>query len=338
MGTLTGAGTISANGGMGNGSGLYGGGGGGGGRIAIQYNMDLFFGLTTSRGGSGCAWGGAGTIYRKANSTALGQVLADNGGQAGTNTSWASTSIIDLTVRGGAVVSPPSSQTIGTLLVAPNGWLSVANQILPVTGNATIQAGGGVLADGKGYGRTRHGSGQVLLGKFRGDRRRGRLWRLRAAGSVSSGYSAYGGMTYGSLTAPVDLGSGGGGYYGTSGSSALGGAGGGAVRLYVTGVLQVDGRISAAGGAGSGPSAGGGSGGTVSLTAGTLAGSGVFPPTAAWAIPWAAVAVVDALPSYMESMTSSGWFPLTAVAAMPWAARGPSTPRPIAKPGATCRG
>ncbi len=277
VGTLTGAGTISANGGMGNGSGLYGGGGGGGGRIAIQYNMDLFFGLTTSRGGSGCAWGGAGTIYRKANSTALGQVLADNGGQAGTNTSWASTSIIDLTVRGGAVVSPPSSQTIGTLLVAPNGWLSVANQILTVTGNATIQAGGGILADGKGNpggqgtgaGRYYPGSSGVIGGG-------GGYGGYGAAGSVASGYSAYGGITYGSLTAPVDLGSGGGGYYGTSGSSALGGAGGGAIRLNVTGVLQVDGRISAAGGAGSGPSAGGGSGGTVSLTAGTLAGSGVI--------------------------------------------------------------
>ena len=55
-GTLTGAGTISANGGTGNGFGLTGGGGGGGGRIALQYGVNLFFGTTTSQGGSGSAW------------------------------------------------------------------------------------------------------------------------------------------------------------------------------------------------------------------------------------------------------------------------------------------
>ncbi len=86
VGTLAGAGTISANGGMGNGFGLWGGGGGGGGRIAIQYGVNLFFGTTSARGGSGSAWGGAGTIYTKANSQSWGQVLVDNGGQAGTNT------------------------------------------------------------------------------------------------------------------------------------------------------------------------------------------------------------------------------------------------------------
>ena len=110
VGTLTGAGTISANGGMGSGFGLYGGGGGGGGRIAVQYGMDLFFGVTSARGGSGSAWGGAGTIYTKANSQSWGQVVADNGGQAGTNTTWTSSGTLDLTVRNGAVVSPPSSQ------------------------------------------------------------------------------------------------------------------------------------------------------------------------------------------------------------------------------------
>ena len=89
-GTLTGAGTISANGGMGNGFGLTGGGGGGGGRIAIQYGVNLFFGVTTAQGGSGSAWGGAGTIYTIANSQSWGQVLVDNGGQSGTNTSWSS--------------------------------------------------------------------------------------------------------------------------------------------------------------------------------------------------------------------------------------------------------
>jgi hypothetical protein len=273
VGTLAGGGAISANGGMGNGFSLTGGGGGGGGRIAVQYGVNLFFGTTTSLGGSGSAWGGAGTIYTIANGQSYGQVLVDNGGQSGTNTSWSLMGTMDLTVQGGAVVSPPSSQTIGTLLVAPNGRVSVVNQVLTVTGNATIQAGGGIIADSTGNpGGVGSGAGRSVStpsGYIGGG---GGYGGFGAAGGAPSGYSAYGGSTYGLLTAPVDLGSGGGSYS----TSAIGGAGGGAIRLNVTGVLQIDGRISAAGGPGATPSAGGGSGGTVSLTAGTLSGSGVI--------------------------------------------------------------
>ena len=88
VGTLAGSGTISADGGMGNGVGLGGGGGGGGGRIAVQYGVNLFFGAITALGGSGAGVGGAGTVYTKANSQPWGLVVADNGGQAGTNTTW----------------------------------------------------------------------------------------------------------------------------------------------------------------------------------------------------------------------------------------------------------
>jgi hypothetical protein len=223
-------------------------------------------------GGGGYAWGGAGTVYTKANSQSWGQVLVDNGGRAGTNTTWASSGTIDLTVTGAAVVSPPlGSQAFGNLLVASNGWLSVSTQILTVSSNATIRAGGGILADrtgnaaGLGTGAGKYvstSSGYVGGG--------GGYGGYGAAGGAPSGYLAYGGSPYGSVTTPVDLGSGGGNYA----PSAIGGAGGGAVRLSVTGLLQVDGLISAAGGPGITPSAGGGSGGTISLTAGTFAGSG----------------------------------------------------------------
>jgi hypothetical protein len=273
VGTLTGAGTLSANGGMGNGFGLTGGGSGGGGRIAIQYGLNLFFGVISARGGSGSAWGGAGTVYTKASSQSSGLVLADNGGQSGTNTSWSSTDTIDLIVKGGAVVSPPTSQTIGTLLVASNGWLSVSNQILTVTNNAAIQAGGGIIADTKGNAPgLGTGAGRFInnsLGYIGGG---GGYGGCGAAGGAPPAYSAYGGSPYGSLTAPVDLGSGGGSYS----TYMTGGSGGGLVRLNVTGVLQVDGTISAAGGAATTPSGGGGSGGGINLTVGTLAGSGVI--------------------------------------------------------------
>jgi len=41
-----------------------------------------------ARGGGG-AIGGAGTIFTKANNQLVGQVIADNGGQSGTNTAVA---------------------------------------------------------------------------------------------------------------------------------------------------------------------------------------------------------------------------------------------------------
>ena len=272
-GTLAGAGTISANGGPGNGFGLTGGGGGGGGRIAIQYGTYLFFGVASARGGSGAGWGGAGTIFTVANNQPYGQLLVDNGGQSGTNTSWSQLGTVDLTVKGGAVVTPPSSQTIGTLLVASSGWVSVANLLLTVTGNATIQAGGGIIADGTGnQAGVGPGAGRYVStssGYFGGG---GGYGGYGAAGGAPAGYLAYGGNGYGSLTTPAEPGSGGGNYS----TYAKGGAGGGAIRLNVTGVLLVDGRISAAGGPATSPSAGGGSGGSINLSAGTLAGSGII--------------------------------------------------------------
>src|ERR1019366_5823089 len=244
-----------------------------GGRVAIQYAVNLFFGATTARGGGGAAWGGAGTIYSKPNNQSWGLVLVDNGGQSGTNTSWSSIGTIDLTVQGGAVVTPPSSQTIGTLLVASNGWVSIANQSLTVSGNATVQAGGGIIADRTGYAAgSGTGAGAYYSGPsgyIGGGAGYGGYGGL---GAPVSQYSTYGGNIYGAVAAPTDQGSGGGSYY----TPGQGGAGGGAIRLTVTGMLQVDGRISAAGGAAISASGGGGSGGSIYLTVGTLAGSGTI--------------------------------------------------------------
>jgi hypothetical protein len=235
--------------------------------------MNLFFGATTARGGSGAAWGGAGTIYSKPNNQSWGLVLVDNGGQSGTNTSWSSIGTIDLTVQGGAVVTPPSSQTIGTLLVASNGWVSIANQSLTVSGNATVQAGGGIIADRTGYAAgSGTGAGAYYSGSSGYVGGGAGYGGYGGPGAPVSQYSTYGGNIYGALAAPTDLGSGGGSYY----SPGIGGAGGGAIRLTVMGVLQVDGRISVAGGGAMSASGGGGSGGSIYLTVGTLAGSGVI--------------------------------------------------------------
>ena len=162
VGTLTGAGTSPPMAAMGNGFGLTGGGGGGGGRIAIQYGMNLFFGASTARGGSGSAWGGAGTIYTKANSQSWGQVLVDNGGQAGANTSWLPMGTVDLTVKGGAAVVPPKRA---------DDW-HVAGRLQRVADREQPSldgdrqrhgpGGGGIIADSAGYAASvRPGSGEV---------------------------------------------------------------------------------------------------------------------------------------------------------------------------------
>ncbi|MCK5487398.1 MAG: hypothetical protein KAI86_14375, partial [Desulfobacterales bacterium] len=77
-GTFTGAGTISANGGTGDGTS----GGGGGGRIAVHYTTNsssvayqAYGGLA---GGSALRMGGAGTIYTKAAAAANGDLTIDN--------------------------------------------------------------------------------------------------------------------------------------------------------------------------------------------------------------------------------------------------------------------
>ena len=239
------------------------GGGGGGGRFAIVYGSYDFAGVVTAYGGGGYATGGAGTIYAKASDQSpFGQVVVDNGGQAGTNTTFGSENpgMVDLTVKNGAVFSPPSFQMIGSLLVASNGWVTVAYQALTVTGNATIQAGGGIIADSGGYATAQareRGSIPVAIRVIAVAGVVMAVMEARAAHwQVTSPMAA---IRTGSVITPVDLGSGG----GTYNTIVIGGAGGGVVSLKVTGVLQMNGRISATGGAGITPGGGGGSGGAV---------------------------------------------------------------------------
>ena len=92
-------------------------------------------------------------------------------------------------------------------------------------------------------------------------------------GGMSSS-NALGGTGYGSLTQPVDLGSGGG--YGAAGSGAVGGSGGGAVKIVASGDLILDGLISANGADATNSRSGGGSGGSIWLSARTITGAGVL--------------------------------------------------------------
>jgi hypothetical protein len=265
---MSGSGAISAQGGSGE---PTHGGGGGGGRIAIQSDVNTFAGLLAAYGGAGAMTGGAGTVYTELTGQ-NGLLVFDNAGHAGTNSLVAiSSSSIDVLIRGNAAVIPSGAWTIGNLTIASNGLLLVSSVLSPLnltsSGNVTIQAGGSLLADNAGYaagagighGYNYYGTGYPCGGGGHG-----------GGGANGSLTNTSGGTTYGSQTSPTTFGSGGGYFYAYS----VGGAGGGAIQLNVSGILQVDGHISANGGNGSGTGGGGGSGGSVWLTTGTLIGSG----------------------------------------------------------------
>ena len=189
----------------------------------------------------------------------------------------------DLTIKGGAVVaaSTYNSPSIGTLVVGSNGWLVLASSqgysapALSVSGNATIQAGGGINADGMGNASgTGTGAGRSYMA--------GTPYGYVGGGGGYGGYGAsgggttlaYGGITYGSVTAPVDMGSGGGGYTGTQVPPAAGGAGGGPRSSHCNGSFAGGRNALGAGSARDWPERGRRIGGSIYLTVGTLAGSG----------------------------------------------------------------
>jgi hypothetical protein len=264
-GTLAGNGIISANGGTGN----VVGGGGSGGRVHLQYGVNAFQGGVTAYGGGGYAWGGAGTIYTAANGQTTGQVLVDNGGHSGTNTLlFPFSPAFDLSVRGGAVASPSASYLVlSNLFVTSGGVFTVqakqTNVTVAVWRSVTVDASSAISLDGKGSAAgTGLGAGQTTnsIGSGAG---------FGGVGGASSLLA--GGGTYGSVQQPIDFGSGGGLGYGTA---SAGSEGGGAIRLSVGGMFTLNGRLSAAGNPGMQDDAGGGSGGSLWLTAGTLAGWG----------------------------------------------------------------
>jgi hypothetical protein len=266
---LTGTGSISANGGAGE---PNDGGGGGGGRIALRCSTNQFAGIVMAHGGAGATAGGAGTIFTSTNNGINGLILADNGGQSGTNTLLSSSGPYDLTISGGAVVHPASQlYSFSRLLIRSNSFLTHIPMSGPLnmtfTGGAVIESGGGINTDSKGS-NAGLGAGQVQV----------YLSTYVGSGAGNGGYggsaitNAVGGNAMGSMTTPVEVGSGGGDRL----PHGLGSHGGGAIHLTITGTLLLNGRISADGAAGIGPGSGGGSGGSIWVVTGTLAGSGAF--------------------------------------------------------------
>jgi hypothetical protein len=257
-GTIAGFGGFTANGTLGPHN------AGGGGRVSITYTIDGGFNrvaVTANAGGAGAT---AGSVY-----------LLENGVNLYVPTALAlppetHASYTNVTVYSGATLSlgGGASLTIsGTLYVthdstilvqATNNTAQVAGMWQGTGGTITthtllLDTGSRITADGQGY--------ATFLGPGGGD------FYMKGGtygGSGSNNTTA----PYGSYLTPIDLGSGGGAAGGTS-------AGGGAIRLIVTGILTNHGTISADGGT-SGTVKGGGAGGSLYITAGTMAGTGWF--------------------------------------------------------------
>ncbi|MEO6922243.1 MAG: hypothetical protein ABI142_00300, partial [Bryocella sp.] len=198
-----------------------------------------------------------------------------------TNTTWATGtySLTSLAVQGGAVLKVSGGSTVtvsGAVAVTANSSivLQSINNTAQVSGSwqgagvtlnagsVEVDAGSSINANGQGY-VANAGPGAAPGGSSAGGSYGGK-------GGTGAGTAAV--AIYGSLTAPVDLGSGG----GSRCCGAVPGAGGGAVILVVSGTLTNNGIISANGVSVVGLQAGAGSGGTVSVTTAGLVGSGVF--------------------------------------------------------------
>ena len=220
-GTLAGAGLITANGGSGH---PGAGGGGGGGRIAVYFGAStLPVANIQAYGQAGNVRGGAGTVYRLQTGQTRGKIYIDNGDQVGENTAFYGDTTLDADVvvsRQGRLGPghydelPLHLTVTGDVMIDPNGYIEGNGRGSPAgQGTGAGHNASSANAGGAGYGG--------------------------AGGNASGASGGAGGPTYGSITEPVDLGSGGGNV--TNGS--LGGAGGGVLRLTVLGTLTVDGTI-----------------------------------------------------------------------------------------------
>jgi hypothetical protein len=258
--TLAGSGSITADGGFGYASE---GGGGAGGRIALDldWNNRTFVGTIRAKGGTGWQAGHHGTIWVPAdkwdelwNSTyhVNGSIALAPNSDADVPAEY---SFVDLIIDGGHTLECQADNDGDPV----NGSGVIINAT-----NINIAATAAISADGLGF-RSNEGPG---VGEYANDQGSGGSH----GGIGGDGIAAAHGSTYGSVSAPTALGSG--GAYNWSGRTTLGGTGAGAIKLNVTDTLTVDGTVSADGGRYIGGRTGGGSGGSVWIDALTLAGSG----------------------------------------------------------------
>ncbi len=159
--------------------------------------------------------------------------------------------------------------TNGVISHAPNGTAEVYRLAMEVGGDLTVAAGGAIDVTGKGYAKS--------SGPGRGNGSNNNSLPGASHGGLAAEWTspwAYW-VTYGSVTAPTNLGSGG---LGAAFNSGITRGGGGAAEIRVGGATHLAGSILAKGY----PSGGlaGNAGGSVFLTTGTLDGNGTIDASA----------------------------------------------------------
>ena len=251
--------------------------GGGGGRVSIRLtsgDFSSFSGDIRAYGGDNTgtlrADGGAGTVYLETPTTR--ELLIENPGRNGyqyeTYTTFpAGVNTLDLTkltVRNGGVLIMREPLDImggslevlsgGTITNPPNpsdSDIEVYKVNISMDGDFTLASGGTINVSGRGF-APRHGPGYLEP-------------YYNQAGYLVSGAGSHGGqghpegVTYGSITAPINLG---------SGSNWV--SGGGAVILDVGGHSTIDGAITANGRSNNHS----GAGGSIYIRSGTISGTG----------------------------------------------------------------
>jgi PKD repeat protein len=162
-------------------------------------------------------------------------------------------------------------QDRGTLtLPAAFATNQMSNRVWVVCSDFTIDPGGRILADARGY-LTENGPGRGY--------KHASFWGCGGGGyGGKGGFGQWGGggITNGSMNAPVDPGSGGGG---VEGASMAGGNGGGAVRIEADGKVTVNGTVTANGANAVRPGnmgGGGGAGGGIYITCSSFSGTGIL--------------------------------------------------------------
>ncbi len=282
-GTLQGGGLIAANGGTNTTAGVR---GSGAGRIDLSEAVNNFSGAfevlcATNNGTAGSVRGLAGSLLLPQSAgTGLTRdaMVVTNTLYFGYGQSFGSV----LVTNGGCLVLDANSNdyvyVFDTLVVATNSSVLCPGNREDVNAEAggttnipygrgvvisarvaRINSGGAIQADGRGFANTDGpGAGSTEnSGNYNGGSHGGR------GGENFFG----GGLTYGSATGCVSLGSG--------ASHASGGAGGGAIKLIVGETLTVNGRLSANGLPGSSYGAGG-AGGSIWIASGTVEGDGII--------------------------------------------------------------
>lgn len=204
------------------------------------------------------------SVTLSADTTALASLTVTNGTLTFTNWNTRLTAAT-ITLNGGALTHAPNTAT------ATNGageWPK-HGRVWLVCANLTINAGGRIDCDGRGY---RGGSQNNCYGPGRGTAGGNGSGGAGHGGQGAGGYNGGAGAIYGITNAPVEPGSGAGG---STAYGGVGGAGGGAVLIEAGGHALVNGTISANGSNGSGRG-GGGSGGSVFITCATFGGTNGF--------------------------------------------------------------